>query len=317
MGGHYGLKHTYMKLAYIFLLSVMTFSCHAQDIDEKLPQTNPPSSDSIPTIEEKKEIAPQLVKPQDRKEIVDRLKTKLEKGDDVVIHVMVPLCDNKHQGIVPVNDRLGNGMNLQTNLYWGAGYGIKSHFYYHTNWKLTKSTKHVNDDVLERVIFKKKKGSATVYLVADAYRGDRMKACLEDYFSSLAGELNDTVHIDTHVIDVYAAADLVVFNGHNGLMDITVPIVEKDSGSPKEAIAIACASQAYFEPYLAAAKAYPLVMTTHLLAPEAYVIEDIIEAWLNLKTGEEIRLAAGDAYHRIQKCGQTGARKLFSTGWKY
>ena len=58
-----------------------------------------------------------------------------------MVHVFVPLCDNEHQGIIPVNASLGNGMNLQTNLYWGARYGVKSHFKSLPAWKLLVSKK--------------------------------------------------------------------------------------------------------------------------------------------------------------------------------
>ena len=42
------------------------------------------------------------------------------------IHVFVALCDNKHQGIIPVRDELGDGDKPRWNLYWGALYGVKS-----------------------------------------------------------------------------------------------------------------------------------------------------------------------------------------------
>ncbi len=45
-----------------------------------------------------------------------------------VIHTLVGLCDNIHQGIVPVSESLGNGQDPKSNLYWGAAYGIKTYF---------------------------------------------------------------------------------------------------------------------------------------------------------------------------------------------
>lgn len=35
-----------------------------------------------------------------------------------IVHVLVALCDNEHQGIVPVPARLGNGEDPERNLYW-------------------------------------------------------------------------------------------------------------------------------------------------------------------------------------------------------
>ena len=35
------------------------------------------------------------------------------------IHVLVALCDNKYQKIVPVPQAIGNGQDPKNNLYWG------------------------------------------------------------------------------------------------------------------------------------------------------------------------------------------------------
>ena len=111
------------------------------------------------------------------------MKKKIDDQQPLVIHVFVPLCDNDNQGIVPVNKTLGDGLNLRTNLYWGALYGVKTHFKKQKDWKLLSAEKDIDQNVLERVIFQKKySNGAQVYLIADAYRGDRMKICLEDYY---------------------------------------------------------------------------------------------------------------------------------------
>src|SRR5204862_4069337 len=48
-------------------------------------------------------------------------------GKPIVVHVVVALCDNAHQGIVPVPKRLGDGRDPASNLYWGARYGVRSY----------------------------------------------------------------------------------------------------------------------------------------------------------------------------------------------
>jgi len=52
----------------------------------------------------------------------------VEESGIKTIHVFVALCDNKYQGITRVSAALGNGQNLNTNLYWGALYGIRTYF---------------------------------------------------------------------------------------------------------------------------------------------------------------------------------------------
>ena len=46
-------------------------------------------------------------------------------GKPLVAHVIVALADNEHQGIVPIPSTLGDGDRPQSNLYWGAMYGVK------------------------------------------------------------------------------------------------------------------------------------------------------------------------------------------------
>jgi len=174
----------------------------------------------------------------------------------------------------------------------------------------------LSEDILERRIFltKNKKGNK-VYLVADAYRGDRMKECLEDFFNAVNGNNTDSISAVGHQIGVYGAADLIAFSGHNGLMDTYIEPVSASDGIYREAVVLGCMSQFYFDGKLRKAGGFPLLTTTNLMAPEAYVSEAVFRAWSNLATDEELRLAAGMAYNEYQKCGVRGATKRFAAGW--
>ena len=112
-----------------------------------------------------------------------------------------------------------------------------------------------------------------------------------------------------------SGADLIAVNGHNGLMDVDVDAPASMDRQPKDAVAIACISHDYFREPLANAGGYPLLCTTGLMAPEAYVMRAILDGWGGGKTPAEIRKAAGAAYHKYQKCGINGATNLFRTGW--
>ena len=283
------------------------------------PEPQPTNTNQATIVKEsliEKIIPPKIDFPKDRKEIIKRLKEKIKNKQPLVIHVFVPLCDNDNQGIVPVSKTLGDGLNLRTNLYWGALYGVKTHFKKKKDWKLLSAEKDISPNVLERVIFQKKfENGANVILVADAYRGDRMKICLEDYFNSLAGRKNAIQQIDNKETFIYGKSDLLVFNGHNGLMDTNVDIIYNHDDVAKDAIAVACISFNYFEKHLQATKAYPTLMTNHLLAPEAYVLENVFNAWAMLENEEKIHHAAGSAYNQYQKCGLKGAKRLYKSGW--
>ena len=99
------------------------------------------------------------------------------------IHTFVALCDNKFQGIVPVPEKIGNGKDPKLNLYWGAGYGMKSFFKLKTkDWKLVKTIKSDDPNILERILFKH--SSKDIYLLADAYDGEQIKSSTEDFLTA-------------------------------------------------------------------------------------------------------------------------------------
>jgi hypothetical protein len=229
------------------------------------------------------------------------------------IHVYVALCDNENQGIVPVSKTLGDGQNPRTNLYWGALYGVKTHFKRSKNWIYVKTLKSENPKILERVLFKHK--DSNVYLLAEAYDGKYIKNTITDYLESLAGNQQMTVQYNNQSLHFAGDADLVSYIGHNGLMEFSVEGNFKNtSKEKKDAIMLACISKDYFSPYLQQTQSNPLVWSTGLMSPEAYTLEWALTGWIQNETNEQIRERAAKAYHHYQKCGLRGARRLLVTG---
>jgi len=254
---------------------------------------------------------------QDRTDIEQRLSEKIKAGQALVVHVFVPLCDNEHQGIVPTTASLGNGLSLRSNLYWATSKGMKRYFKEQSDWLLLVEQKDPSSNILERVVFKKSyKNGATVYLVADAWRGDRMPQCLTAYFKAVAASSGEVLQVDNQTLSIGGGADMLAFNGHNGMMDESVAIPTDQANGRKDAVSISCVSTAYFPDALQKAGGYPLVMTTGLLFPGATVLEYIVDSWAKLEPSAAIAARAGDAYHDMKpKVSTSAARRLFNTGW--
>lgn len=142
-----------------------------------------------------------------------------------------------------------------------------------------------------------------------------MKACLQDFFAATAGKKTESLSVENKKTDLYAGADLIGFNGHNGLMDVAVDIPQKENETFHDAVIIGCISHDYFIEPLKKSGAYPLLTTTGLMAPEAYVFEGILNSWGALQEEESVHSHAAIAYHKYQKCGMRGATNLFRTGW--
>lgn len=233
-----------------------------------------------------------------------------------VVHVFVALADNQHQGIVPVPPVLGNGNDPQGNLYWGAAYGVKTFFKASEEWQLLSCGRGPKDAILERCLFKNR--NADVYLVADAYQGSEIRSAVTDFLSAAAGKTSEDIRAKVNAADVSiaagGAADLLAYLGHDAFMDFQiVPIAGAKGNKPRRTIILACASKAFFSPYVRQTGAEPLLWTTGLMAPEAYTLKAALTGWIANEDDEAIRHRAAQAYDKYQKCSERAALRLFAT----
>jgi hypothetical protein len=235
-------------------------------------------------------------------------------GQARYIHVLVALCDNDNQGIVPVPRKIGNGQDPANNLYWGCGFGVKTFLKKQTDWKLIKQINKPTKDIYERLIFKHK--DSLVYMIADAYDGAAIKQTIIDFLNYASGNNKSNVKVDSCEIKIGGNADLICYVGHDGLMDFTLekyPV--KADNIQREVVILACASKNYFYNILRKTGAYPLVWTTHLMCPEAYTLDAIIDSWIIKDIPSSTREKAAQTYNQYQKCGIKGARNLLVTGY--
>jgi hypothetical protein len=236
-----------------------------------------------------------------------------------VVHVFVALCDNASQGIQPVPAFLGNGDDPRENLYWGADDGVKARFRRNPDWTLLQTWRTPNAEILlERCLFKHNRSN--VYLLAEAYRGRRIRDAVGDFLHAAAGHRRlDLEFMDggtTRTLLAADKADMLVYIGHDGLMEFAVdPPPPTTDSRPRDAVVLACFSRRYFEPYLRPTGARPLLLTTGLMAPEAYTLEDALDGWIAGESSGRIRERAAAAYARNQDCSLSAARRLFVSAW--
>jgi hypothetical protein len=235
-----------------------------------------------------------------------------------LVHVVVALCDNKYQGIAPTPDGIANGDDLASNLYWGAGYGVKTFFRKAKDWRLIADVRNPRASVLERSIYQHRETG--VYLVADAYRGREIEQSIFDFLNFAAGNDVETIEVingaERQRLHVGGAADLVVYIGHDGLMDFSLAKYPQAADDRKrEAIILSCLSKNFFEKPLRRAGAEPLLWTKDLMAPEAYTLKAALDGWMHNEDREQIRKRAAEAYQKYQKCGMKAALHTFATGW--
>ena len=234
-----------------------------------------------------------------------------EENDIKTIHVFVALCDNRYQGITPVPAVLGNGQNHNSNLYWGALYGVRTFFKKSDEWKLV-ATRKASGIILERLIFKHT--AENYYLIADAYNGRYIKECTVDFLNSSCGVQKDTVRLGGRTLGIGGNASLLAYIGHDGLMDfqLSETFINTDDVQ-RDVIILACYSKRYFSPHLESANVNPLLWTTNLMAPEAYTLHDALTGYVLGEANADVRERAAAAYAQYQKCSLNAAKGLLIT----
>jgi len=213
------------------------------------------------------------------------------------IGVFVALADNARQGIVPVPAALGNGDDPEHNLYWGAGEGFRGVFGKSRNWRLAEKNDAPGDtNVLRLCTFRHVAGSAR--LTARAYRGAAIRNCLQDFETA--------VRTGTY--------DLVVYIGHNGLMDFEPPTPARSDRPAKktDCMVLCCRSEHYFRRRLERAGGRPVLLTTQLMYPGAFILEAAAEAWLTGAPPAQLRARAAAAYAANQKLSPRAALGVFA-----
>lgn len=251
-------------------------------------------------------------------EVLARLDADAGAGKPLVAHVVVALCDNDSQGIVPVPARLGDGDSPRSNLYWGAMYGVRSYLRNQPDWKPVPLTPSNDPRVLDRVMFSReivRNGKpARMLLVAEAWRGRNIADALRHFLELNRGEHVERLRAGDLEFDAGGAAHVIAFVGHNGLMDFDAPSLGpiRTGSSPHASIVLACMSESYFAELLRK-DSLPLLTTAGLMAPEAYTLAAVLDAWFQGADGVQVRLAAARAYARYQRTSENAARRLFVT----
>jgi hypothetical protein len=158
---------------------------------------------------------------------------------------------------------------------------------------------------------------ARVFIVADAWDGAHAKPALQAFLEMTAGRGRETVRTTDESGELElaggGAAHLVVFVGHNGLMEFSLspPDPAAAADQARSAVVLACSSREYFLDHLRAAAAHPLLLTTGFMAPEAYTLDAAVRAWITKGTTASVKEEAAQAYDRFQKSGIGAARGLF------
>jgi hypothetical protein len=212
------------------------------------------------------------------------------------VGVFIALCDNVHQGIVPVPKAVGDGEDPEHNLYWGCAEGFMGVFGKSPQWKKESSPEAPSANVLRTYAGRHVSGKMT--LTAFAYQGSAIEECLKDFQAAVSR----------------GKYDLVVYLGHNGLMDFYLDGLAPNPARKKkpECMVLCCMSQKYFSKHIACLEATPILLTTQFMYPGSFLLRDVLEEWVKGAGLKAYRTAAGNAYAANQKIPQKAALGVFA-----
>lgn len=212
------------------------------------------------------------------------------------VQIVVALCDVATQGVVPpANPRLCDATLPRDNLYWGALYGVRAHLpqALGLKWHVDPTSAGASEAL-----------SATTHI-----SGRPVELRARAY-----ANIRQAMAVFFHAVGTDDGTDLVVFVGHDGLMDGPVDaswLAHRASRPPRVAV-LACSSASYFGPHLQSLGADAVLMTTNLMAPEAYVVAALVRAVAEDNAPGQVREQTAAAYARMQRISLAAARRLFA-----
>jgi hypothetical protein len=217
------------------------------------------------------------------------------------LEVFIPLCDGRQ--LACGRGGAGDPRSLEANLYWGAAYGAERFLSRAPGFQVRgRRDGAPGSPVLRELVLERTpaRGERAVRLTLHAYAGEHIGQALEDFLHAAAGR---------------SQADLVVWAGHDVLMDQEAPTLLVPPGaSPRPTAVLACSSEAYFGPVLRALGSTPVVLTRTFMAPEAYLLEALAAtvARHGPTDAGALRSALVAAYARYQRITPRAAGTVFS-----
>ncbi|EMO23806.1 hypothetical protein LEP1GSC168_2935 [Leptospira santarosai str. HAI134] len=220
--------------------------------------------------------------------------------DAIQIEVFVPLCDGAQ--LACGKGKAGDPRSLEGNLYWGAAFGVESFFKKASGYQIVdRKEGKPGSSILRQIRVERipQKGERNVSILFHAYAGDKIDDALVDFLNATTGKNN---------------SDLLVWAGHDRLMDRLPPNLKNSSRSSKSVAVLACKSETYFGPVLHSIGANQIAMTRTFMAPEAYLLEALAStaAKSGLKNKKAIRFSLVKAYAKYQRISEKAAGTVFS-----
>jgi hypothetical protein len=241
-------------------------------------------------------------------------------GHPFVVRVVVPLCSNEQ--IDCGSGVAGRAGDPDTNLYWGAAFGMRRHFDRLTHvWELVQAERPDASPVVARRVYRRwgrgepwgATGKVEQLVVLEAMHGDAIYDAAAGFWTLAAGgghvEFDDGGQLRREAVHVAGYA------GHNALAPghrragAALSAVES---APIPSFALGCQTERIAAGHLRNLGSAPLVTTRQNMAPEGYVVEAVVRALGDNATKSLLRARVVASYARFQRIPTSQASSVFS-----
>lgn len=260
--------------------------------------------------------------------------------DDLPTLPAVIAAEIRRQGYVSVTIHVGlydqqkaetryaDGDDPRTNLYWGALFGIDTHFPNSAGWRRAYRDEAADTKVVARSVFHKRVVPSEhwvelgvtepfgVYVLAVAWRHDHLVEAMEQPIrDAICGQAVD-LQVDGKSIAFGGGSAIVGYVGQNHMHEeYWNPLDRLDGCRLTRQVGIFYAapfSAAVLHMPLVDTGLYPVLFTRNRITPEAYVVDGILDAMIVGDFDEGFIDSAAAQYARYQKgVGIETARSLF------
>lgn len=244
--------------------------------------------------------------------VLDRVQADMEAGSNMVAHVTVVLCTNRNKVTAICNED-----NAKDNLYWGARWGVKTYFRKSKDWTTLPAPAAENPNIVDRALFVKKDpigaSNATLYILADVWRGGDARKATEHFLLMSSGENIEKFKVDDQTLYAGGEAHVTAYLGHNTLKKWSPDLKLRKNPMPSSAIVLGRHTTS-FTPFIDQAGAFPLLTTKGVVTPEAYTLESAIIAWLTTTDPNKTLEQAAQTFADYQKANLSWTKSLFIAG---
>ena len=232
----------------------------------------------------------------------------------VTATVHVALLDRRRE-----NDAgaFSDGRNPATNMYWGALFGMETHFANAAGWRRAYTDNGDGERILRRVVFHQRVSPTPhwrergvgrafdLYVLANAWPYSRIvEAMGRPIREAVCGEAN-TIDVDGSTLVFGGDSALVGYVGQNHMLEgYWDPFAGLEGCAPTQQVGIfyICSRSAVvLHAPIVERGLYSVLFTRSTVTPEAYLVDGMFKALLSGELGDGFISRAASEYSRYQK----------------